>query len=78
MSDAAVRTQALQKMQGQTKADLEAARRQITLAMRHLQHVREMGTAAVGSPVGFDPEANRQLMAPIPPRPIQASPALNI
>jgi hypothetical protein len=70
--------QALRKVQGQTKADLEDARRHITLATRHLQQVRETAAAAEANPIGFNPEANRQLMAPIPPRPIRANLALRL
>jgi hypothetical protein len=67
--------QGLQSMAGGTRGDLDAARKQLLAARAELARLREAaggGVPAEHAP-GFDPDANRRLMAPVPPRPIQVA-----
>ena len=65
--------QGLQRMAAGARGDLEAARKQFLAAQAEMAHIR--AAAAGGMPPeqapGFDPDVNRRLMAPVPPRPIQ-------
>ncbi|KAK9845848.1 hypothetical protein WJX81_004103 [Elliptochloris bilobata] len=63
----------LQRIAGAARADLDAARKQFLAAQVELARVRASaggGVPAEQAP-GFDPDVNRRLMAPVPPRPIQ-------
>ena len=62
--------QALQKVQGATRQDQEAARRHLAAAAVELEAVRASAHPDPGSCSGFSPDVNRRLMAPVPPRSI--------
>ena len=68
--------QGLQRMAGGTRGDLDAARKQLLAAQAELVRVRASSSRAAppDQAPGFDPDVNRQLMAPVPPRPIQVPP----
>jgi len=68
-------TQGLQSMAGGARADLDAARKQLLAARAELARLREApgGGVPAEHALGFDPDANRRLMAPVPPRPIQVA-----
>lgn len=65
--------QGLQRMAAGTRGDLDAARKQLLAAQAELARVRASGGGGVPAEQapGFDPDVNRRLMAPVPPRPIQ-------
>ena len=64
--------QGLQRMAAGTRGDLDAARKQLLTAQAELARVRASGGGVPAEQApGFDPDVNRRLMAPVPPRPIQ-------
>lgn len=65
--------QGLQRIAAGTRGDLDAARKQLLAAQAELARVRASGGGGVPAEQapGFDPDVNRRLMAPVPPRPIQ-------
>ena len=63
--------QALQKLHSRSKQDLEAARKQLILAVAELQRVRDTTGQAEDCAEGFDPQINRRLLGPAPPRAVQ-------
>ena len=62
--------QAIQKLQIQTRQGLDNARKQLSLAAAELKRVQESASLAAEHAEGFDPDANRHLMGPAPPRAI--------
>ena len=66
--------QALQKVQGPTRQDQEAAKKHLAAAAVELEAVRATAHPDPGSSPGFSPDVNRRLMAPVPPRSIAVSP----
>ena len=63
--------QALQKLHSRSKQDLEAARKQLILAVAELQRVQDTMGPAGDHAEGFDPQVNRRLLGPAPPRAVQ-------
>ena len=63
--------QALQKLHSKSKQDLEAARKQLILAVAELQRMQDTAGQAWEHAEGFDPQVNRRLLGPAPPRAVQ-------
>ena len=68
-----ITVQGLQRMAAGMRGDLDAARKQLLAAQAELARVRASGGGGVPAEQapGFDPDVNRRLLAPVPPRPIQ-------
>lgn len=63
--------QALQKLGGRTRQHLEGARKLLSLASSDLDRISGEGGASLGDCVpGFDPNLNRDILGPTPPRPV--------
>ena len=58
--------QALQRVQKSTKQDLQLARKQLHLAKAQLAELRKTSQPHPAAAPGFDPDVNRNLMAPVP------------
>lgn len=63
--------QALLKFSGRSKQQLEAARRPLISAQAELQSVIVTAELAGADAPGFDPDMNRHLLGPAPPRAVQ-------
>ncbi|KAK9901701.1 hypothetical protein WJX75_009287 [Coccomyxa subellipsoidea] len=58
----------LQRVQKSTKQDQDFARKQFAAALQELERMRDSAHPRPQDAVGFCPDVNRRLMAPIPPR----------
>jgi hypothetical protein len=65
--------QGLQRVQKSTKQDQDFARKQFAAALQELERMRDSAHPRPQDAVGFCPDVNRRLMAPIPPRNITVS-----
>ena len=70
-----VATQALQRVQRSTKQDMQLARKQLHLAKAQLAEVRRTAHPRPESAPGFCGDINRNLMAPVPSKPVTVSSA---
>ena len=67
--------QALQRAQKSTKQDLQLARKQLHLAKAQLAELRKTIHPHPAAAPGFDPDVNRNLMAPVPSKPVEVRPS---
>ncbi|CAL8468026.1 g7565 [Coccomyxa elongata] len=58
----------LQRIQKSTKQDQDFARKQFVAALQELENMRASSHPRPEDAVGFSPDVNRRLMAPVPPR----------
>ena len=63
--------QALQRVQRSTKQDMQLARKQLHLAKAQLAEVRRTAHAHPKAAPGFCVDINRNLMVPVPSKPVQ-------
>ena len=66
--------QALQRVQKSTKQDLQLARKQLHLAKAQLAELQQTSHPHPEAAPGFDPDVNRNLMAPVPSKPVEVRP----
>ena len=65
--------QALQRAQKSTKQDLQLARKQLHLAKAQLAELRQTSHPHPAAAPGFDPDVNRNLMTPVPSKPVEVA-----
>ncbi len=65
--------QALQRVQRSTKQDMQLARKQLHLAKAQLAEVRRTAHSNPKSAPGFCADINRNLMVPVPSKPVEVS-----
>ena len=73
VSHCLVSVQALQRVQRSTKQDMQLARKQLHLAKAQLAEVRRTAHPNPESAPGFCADINRNLMAPVPSKPVEVS-----
>lgn len=73
ISSCLVTAQALQRVQRSTKQDMQLARKQLHLAKAQLAEVRRTAHADPTTAPGFCVDINRNLMVPVPSKPVQVS-----